>query len=469
MGMNYTPTSSGAGFYYAEGHPVSAEVALLENFGYKRSMSYQFRTDDLQKWTAMLKGELDAGRPVLYAGRNHDESFIHAWVCDGYDATGLFHFNWGLAGKLDGYFAMTAYKPGDPNSWPSDLNYYHEALIGIEPRSRKPAPEVTLIDPPTFAAASVPADRPISVTAQLSNSGFVPFSGTLKAVLYDQAGKGVDLQAKENVSLAAKMPGKTAFTFSTPSLPGLSPGNYLIRVLVLPNGGTAWNFAFEKKGLGNYGVLQITRAELAINLEDSLSLSRTPIALGQPLSLSTQVSNRGTLALKGSVSIGIYDAAALKGYLEIKDNYTLPASQDGKTAVTFSTQGLANLPAGAYALKMLYKRSGGEWIPIPDGKVFKNKASLQVTSPVSDLTLGGLPGGLRTSWDPQAGFIEVSSWQDLRSVRLFDASGCLRFSRTPPAGTRSLRIPEPNSERGGTYLRVETPAGVTTRSLEGVR
>ena len=470
MGMKYTPTSSGAGFYYAEGHPVNAEVALLENFGYKRSMSYQFRTDDLQKWTTMLKGELDAGRPVLYAGRNHDESFIHAWVCDGYDANGLFHFNWGLAGKYDGYFAMTAYKPGDPNSWPSDLNYYHEVLIGIEPRSRNPAPEVTLMDVPTMAAASFPADRPIAVTAQISNSGFTPFNGTLKAVLFDAGtGKGTDLEAKENVSLAAKMPGKTAFTFGNPASPGLSPGNYLFRVLVLPNGSNAWAFAYEKKGLGNYGLLQITKPELAINLEDSLSVTRTAIALGQPLSLSTQVSNRGTLALKGAVSIGIYDAAALKGYLEIKDNYTLPASQDGKTAVTFSTTGLANLPAGAYSLKMLYKRTGGEWTPIPDGKVFKNKASLQVTAPVSDLTLDGAPGGLMTSWDPHSGFIEVSSGLDVRSIRLFDASGSLRVSRTPPAGTHYLRIAEPLSGIGGAYLRVETSAGVTIRNLQSAR
>ena len=32
----------------------------------------------------------------------------HAFICDGYDDNGLFHFNWGWSGSHNGFFAMSA-------------------------------------------------------------------------------------------------------------------------------------------------------------------------------------------------------------------------------------------------------------------------------------------------------------------------------------------------------------------------
>ena len=48
--------------------------------------------------------EVAAGRPVLYTGNT--ESGGHAFVCDGYDESGLFHINWGWGGSGDGYFSL---------------------------------------------------------------------------------------------------------------------------------------------------------------------------------------------------------------------------------------------------------------------------------------------------------------------------------------------------------------------------
>jgi len=41
------------------------------------------------EWAALLKESLDEYCPLYYAGGGH------AFICDGYDAQGRFHFNWG--------------------------------------------------------------------------------------------------------------------------------------------------------------------------------------------------------------------------------------------------------------------------------------------------------------------------------------------------------------------------------------
>ncbi len=64
--------------------------------------SYKYRPDD---WLRMLRGEIQAGRPVLYAGYTMRMNG-HAFVVDGLDEEGRFHVNWGVDGDFDGYFHL---------------------------------------------------------------------------------------------------------------------------------------------------------------------------------------------------------------------------------------------------------------------------------------------------------------------------------------------------------------------------
>lgn len=72
--------------------------------------SYRYAPED---WTAMLCGELAAGRPVLYAAYT---MLIqgHAFVVDGLDADGFFHVNWGYGGHYDGYFRLDLLNFAEP-------------------------------------------------------------------------------------------------------------------------------------------------------------------------------------------------------------------------------------------------------------------------------------------------------------------------------------------------------------------
>lgn len=94
------------------------------------------------QWIAMLKAELDAARPIMYAGYGYedpedDESIYgHSFVCDGYDSNDYFHFNFGWGNYCDGYFDldnMDTEATDQSGSGHGDYSYYHNVLIGIQP------------------------------------------------------------------------------------------------------------------------------------------------------------------------------------------------------------------------------------------------------------------------------------------------------------------------------------------------
>ncbi|RLA76021.1 MAG: hypothetical protein DRG30_03745 [Epsilonproteobacteria bacterium] len=102
----------------AQGGPGSAAIpeavpnALKNYFGYIESDIY-YRNDNLSGWDGWLQAELSASRPLFYAGFNSNGG--HAFVLDGYDGSGYYHFNWGWAGSSNGYYSLDNLTPGGNN------------------------------------------------------------------------------------------------------------------------------------------------------------------------------------------------------------------------------------------------------------------------------------------------------------------------------------------------------------------
>lgn len=132
VNMSYTPSGSGAPVL---GNSNSAQTALFDYFGYKNTLRGIRKSNYTDaNWNTMLYNELDAGRPVLYAG--FDPSAGHAFVFHGYNASGQFYINWGWGGSYDGYFSMGALNPGGGGTGTNGTNTFNldnQALIGIEP------------------------------------------------------------------------------------------------------------------------------------------------------------------------------------------------------------------------------------------------------------------------------------------------------------------------------------------------
>jgi len=101
--MQYSANGSGA-------YMSDADYALKNYFRYV-TKGRAFRSDMTDgEWTLLLRKEIDANRPVLYAG--YGGAGGHAFICDGYDfdngnddASERFHFNWGWSGYYNGYYA----------------------------------------------------------------------------------------------------------------------------------------------------------------------------------------------------------------------------------------------------------------------------------------------------------------------------------------------------------------------------
>lgn len=117
--MEYSSSSSSA-------YSGKAQLVMPAYFGFSTDMKGVSRNSYYGDWDAMLKKELDAGRPILYSGQG---SGGHAFVCDGYDSNGLFHFNWGWNGSYDGYFESSVLTPSSGH----DYSNSQDVCVNIYP------------------------------------------------------------------------------------------------------------------------------------------------------------------------------------------------------------------------------------------------------------------------------------------------------------------------------------------------
>ncbi|GEM_PF-4689718 len=125
--MSYSPYGSAA-------WQENVTTALKNYFRYAQTVRNVYKSNySYSGWVAMLQAEIDAGRPVQYAGNSSDIG--HSFVCDAYDGE-YFHFNWGWGGMSDGYFLTNALNPGSLGTGGGSaggFNAYQTCVIGIKP------------------------------------------------------------------------------------------------------------------------------------------------------------------------------------------------------------------------------------------------------------------------------------------------------------------------------------------------
>ena len=85
---------------------ASACDAFQRFFSYPTSTLTRRTVLNNEEWLSMIINDLDENLPVYYSGTS--DMGGHAFVCDGYDTNGLFHFNFGWDGNHDGYFTIDA-------------------------------------------------------------------------------------------------------------------------------------------------------------------------------------------------------------------------------------------------------------------------------------------------------------------------------------------------------------------------
>lgn len=135
--MMYDISANGGSAAYGEDIPY----ALHNYFNYKSTANIKYKSNySNNNWINLLKDELDASRPIQYNGRGNAGG--HAFICDGYNSSNQFHFNWGWSGSNDGFYSLTSLNPGSGGAGGGGYNFTNDqcAIFGIEPGSTLPAP-----------------------------------------------------------------------------------------------------------------------------------------------------------------------------------------------------------------------------------------------------------------------------------------------------------------------------------------
>jgi hypothetical protein len=94
--MHYAIDGSGA---YSQDVPSR----ITQYFGYTNQAVLRGRDNyTYDNWSQMLKESFDMGWPLYYSGQSPEGG--HAFVCDGYNDEGFFHYNWGWSGSGDDFY-----------------------------------------------------------------------------------------------------------------------------------------------------------------------------------------------------------------------------------------------------------------------------------------------------------------------------------------------------------------------------
>ena len=100
----------------------TAVNAFQDYFGYSSATWLRREKYTDEAWSALIANDLDKGLPVHYAGTSNLGG--HAFICDGYDSNGLFHFNFGWDGVADGYYTIND-PSGFSTSQSAIIDIYH--------------------------------------------------------------------------------------------------------------------------------------------------------------------------------------------------------------------------------------------------------------------------------------------------------------------------------------------------------
>lgn len=246
--------------------------ALHTYFGYDKGIqsklrSFYFTSD----WLNMLITEIDAGRPVTYSGVD-DKNAGHAFICDGYDSEGSFHFNWGWGGQLDGFFFIDNI----------DYRYYNDIQIGIQPNNGGKLPYEIVIGPhykdfyPNISMDVTQINQKVDfrVRGSFWNIGSGTFHGSLGYVLLNKDYSFVSLLGYGNLDedgLAERyFTGEIDVICNVPT--SVPDGDYLIKAAVRETQTSNWQVINAYEGFVGELALRVGKGASIPEIEQTSSI-----------------------------------------------------------------------------------------------------------------------------------------------------------------------------------------------------
>ncbi len=364
--MTYGPASTGGSGAYVvqQASPTlhCSEYAFKNYFRYDSTTLRGLVRKDFSDadWTNLLRQDLDKSRPMQYAGFGPGGG--HTWVCDGYDASGFFHMNWGWGGADNGYYTVDALSPGNLGTGGGSgaFNGDQQCLIGIQPIAGGTTKDFSVLNmdaPIQVSPSTVPFLAPFSITTSLRNNGTSSFSGYVAAILFKQDGSFV-----RNVQvLTGTIPadGSTGtIVFSTAGLL-IAPGNYIVGIYTASTNAKDWTIA----GSTNYSsqnLFTIDGPPNPIAVSPAIDITPTQPVKDGIMTVKVNIRNNDVLDFNGSFLVGLYDLNGLpigKIGQTVTPN-TIPAGGSLSVPMTFAAT--LNVQPGSYLLAVFSASDAGD-------------------------------------------------------------------------------------------------------------
>ena len=136
VNMTYSATGSGA-YVYADWNDNANDAlrAFQNHFGYSNATGVKKTNYNDTQWKNLLKTQLRNSQPMVFSGYGYSGGSGHAFVCDGFDANDMFHYNWGWGGKYNCYCTIDSLCPGGVGTGGGNGNYSRDqrAVINLNP------------------------------------------------------------------------------------------------------------------------------------------------------------------------------------------------------------------------------------------------------------------------------------------------------------------------------------------------
>ena len=381
--MDYSPQVSGA--YVIENSPTPtacSEYAFTTYFNYANSVQGVERVNyNTTSWIQLLKSELDAGRPIEYAG--YGSGGGHAFICDGYDNNNYFHFNWGWGGAYDGYFLIDALNPSGTGTGGGSGGYNsgHQAVIGIEPSSGNQTFNLQLYDNVTPSNNYIYYGQSFNVSTNIANFGGNTFNGDYTIAIFDNSYNFIEyVEILSGYTLQAGNFYSNNLIFSTNGILGMLPGTYYASLFYRPTGGN-WMQVSD----GNYSNIAQIDVVNPNDIELNSSIIITPsstLTQGQPASVNLNIINDGLSPFTGEYKVGLYnlDGTFVETIETIAEPNGLPSGYTYLSPfLTFNTASVTASP-GTYLLAVEHNPNNTGW-QLTGSTYFQNPVYVNVVAP----------------------------------------------------------------------------------------
>lgn len=389
--MNYNVASQGGSGAMTicsgyTGCTASAETALKTFFGYKSSLLGVHKSNYTnENWINLLKTELNARRPIVYAGRGSEGG--HCFVCDGYDANNYFHFNWGWSGHNDGYYSLSALVPGSGGAGGGSYAFTdaQRAIIGVEPAQSAATPtgyDLRLYSTLNMSAEKVWFKSAFNMTVDIGNFGDLPFTGYVGAALFDSKYNFIDFMATYSQTINNGY--FNTINFATTGSAALVSGTYYVAVFYKT---TAQDWTIVSDGAyENVKVFEVYySSDIETNSAFTITNNGGKLIQGSQATINVDVTNAGTSTFYGSyrVNLAKLDGSWAQNIQILNENNGLPSDYHYINGINFT--GNITVAPGTYLMEIAYQKSGtSSWYYAGSSKfvnpvyVIVEAASLQV-------------------------------------------------------------------------------------------